>query len=66
MEHQMCSFDPNKPERSQSSDRMDAVVWLALAAAGDGTDKRKLRGLSNAEAWRRIARAVKERRRRGA
>lgn len=58
LEHQMCNFDPNKPEKSQRSDRMDAVVWLALAAAGDGTDRRRLRKFSNPEAWDRIRTAL--------
>lgn len=61
LEFQMCNFDPNKPERSQASDRMDAVVWLALAAIGDGTDSSRLSGLSNVDAWNRIARAMRGR-----
>lgn len=54
LEHQQCTFDPKKNERAQLSDRMDALVWAVLGALGDGTDRSRIRGLSNAAAWNKI------------
>jgi phage terminase large subunit-like protein len=61
LEHQMTQFDPTKPAKGQRTDRMDAVVWLALDLLGDGTDRRKLKALSNVQALQAIARQVRER-----
>lgn len=61
VEHQMCNFDPRKGPRGQLSDRMDALVWAMLAAVGDGTDRRRLRALSDPAAWRKIAAELRAR-----
>ena len=53
LEHQQCHFDPLKPK--SPSDRMDALVWACLGVGGDGSDRRRLRALSDPEAWSRIA-----------
>lgn len=63
LEYQMCHFDPNKPERDQLSDRMDALVWGMLGLVGDGTDRKRLRGLSRPEVWRKIRDELNSRKR---
>lgn len=63
VEHQMCHFDPARGN-NQQSDRMDALVWATLGTLGDGTDRKRLRGLSNAEAWHRIVAELQARSRR--
>lgn len=55
LEHQICHYDPEKSDKDQLSDRMDALVWACLGVAGNGTDRRRLRGLSNPQAWAKIA-----------
>lgn len=56
LEMQMTSFDPDRPERENASDRMDALVWSMLALTGDGTDRGK--GLANVDAWRELAKRM--------
>ncbi len=62
MEHQLCTFDPQRPKGSQPTDRMDALVWGSLHLAGDGTDRRRLKALSDPDAMRKIAEEVRRRR----
>lgn len=44
LEHQQTHFDPTIPRRQQKSpDRMDALVWAAIALLADGDDGQGLR-----------------------
>lgn len=54
LEHQLCTWNPNKPRATQS-DRMDAVVWGAIVLAGDGTDRKPVWSLSRTQALAKIA-----------
>ena len=63
IEHQMVTANPNRPIAGQQLDRVDAVTWGALALLGDGTDRKRLSMLGNVAAARKIAAAVRGRRR---
>lgn len=54
LEHQLCTWNPNRP-RAVQSDRMDACVWGALLLAGDGTDRKPVWSLSRSQALAKIA-----------
>lgn len=54
LEGQMTSFDPNRPHAHQPSDRMDAAVWQVLYFLGDGTDRTRVRALTDAEGMARV------------
>jgi phage terminase large subunit-like protein len=58
LEGQLVQLDPNRPIRSQKTDRLDAVVWAALTFFGDGTDRKAPFPLDGAERWAQIVRAV--------
>lgn len=61
LEHQLTTFNPEKPRKKQRADRMDAAVWSALTLLGDGTDRKPLTGASHAQAWARIAEEIRRR-----
>ncbi len=55
LEHQLCTFNPNRPHKKQPSDRLDSAVWGVLVLAGDGTDRKPVAALSLAQGWAKIA-----------
>jgi phage terminase large subunit-like protein len=61
LEHQLCTFDPNRPHKKQPADRMDAIVWAVLVLAGDGTDRKPVAALSLAQGWAKIAEQLRRR-----
>ena len=58
LESQLVQLDPNRPIKSQRTDRLDAVVWGALTFFGDGTDQVKPWPLDGAERWAKIVATV--------
>lgn len=54
LEGQLTQYDPNKPHKRQQTDRMDAAAWQVLWFLGDGTDRKMVRALTDAEGMARV------------
>jgi len=63
LEGQLTQLDPNRPIRTQRTDRLDAVVWAALTFFGDGTDQTRPFPQDGAQRWAQIVAAVQASRR---
>lgn len=58
VERQWTTLDPNRPIRSQQTDRLDAEGWGILHFLGDGTDRARVQAYTKAENWARMSAAL--------